>query len=148
MKIKYVWSGTLLWEDTNSAGLALTDDGYWQCIYGAWNPITQSGSSGITGAYSKTQLFDADATWREAFRKINDGLKPDWCACSCGTEAVMGRDWSVHNSKCNSITLSSPYVPENNDNRASCYMCCYPNRLAGGGQYRVCQNQKCEWFNK
>jgi hypothetical protein len=135
------WFGSTLWDKDGiiGNGLSLKESGRWAVI-GVFGSDTNT--------FTKDDLTSGDSAWSRAFRRIEDGLKPDWRSCSCGAKAVMGKSWTAHNETCESIIRSSPFVPKNNDGRTGCYMCCYPTRLAGGGCYRVCQNRDCEWFNK
>ena len=140
-KIICKWSGFHLWQQQDLNGLALTNTGHY-CVVSILN--------GVVGLpNTKAQLLSADIRWAEAVNKIEgDGYRPDWSSCSCGSQVVMGNDWTDHTSMCDSLILPSPFGPKNNDGRIDCYRCGEKNRVAGGGQYNICSNIDCDWYER
>lgn len=140
MNILCSWSGQHLWNRGGLNGLAYTKEGYYRVI---------DSSNGLMGSlFTKSYLLAADKNWLIALNKIEGGYKPDWHDCSCGAQFVMGKNWSNHTALCDSLTLPSPFEPKNNDGRITCYKCEDSTKPAGGGQYMICKNKDCEWFNK
>lgn len=134
------WNGLHLWKGEGKNGLALDDTGLWHVIDTSINVV----GSGHTKDY----LLAVDRAWSIAFVSIEQGYKPSWCKCTCGANAVMGNDWEDHDQTCDSKTLPSPFAPKNNDGRTTCYNCGDDTKPAGGGQYLICKNKNCEWFDK
>ena len=58
-----------------------------------------------------------------------DSKKDCKCSGSCGDAC-----------KCNKPI-------KNNDGRDTCYVCGNDTYIAGGGQYRLCKNKSCKWYN-
>lgn len=139
-KILCSWSGLHLWGRGGFNGLALTKNGYYR--------VVDSDSGVMGGLHTKDYLLAADRNWLLALNLIENGHKPDWHDCSCGSKFVMGGNWDNHTAVCDSLTLPSPFGPKNNDGRSTCYKCEDPTRQAGGGQYMICKNKDCEWFDK
>lgn len=140
MKVICRWSGFHLWKAPNLNGLSYTDTGHYR--------VTDPTSGIMSEPNTKAQLLAVDPRWAQGLAKIESGeLPPDWHICTCGAKAVMGMSWSEHTLLCNSITLLSPFGPKNNDGRVECYRCGEQTRQAGGGQYDVCSNPNCSWYN-
>ena len=140
MRIICAWNGPHLWGHNGKNGLSLTDEGTW-CVV---DPSTGGGSA----AFNKDHLIKVDKEWLLAFSIIEEGHKPSWKECSCGSQVVMGQNYSGHTPLCESLVLSSPFEPKNNDGLGACYKCGESTRPAGGGQYMVCKNEDCEWYDK
>lgn len=134
------WFGVNLWKDEGVVGngLAYKKSGKWVVI-----SLLMTDDE-----YTMEEIITADGNWTRAFEKIENGLKPDWCPCSCGAKAVMGKDWTIHDQNCDHITKPSPFTPKNNDGRETCFMCWKMTHKAGGGSYDLCKNKDCSWYNK
>lgn len=98
--------------------------------------------------YGDDELIQGDANWKVAFERIYKGLQPDWCACSCGAQKVMGSNWVLHDKNCDHELKPNPFEPKNNDGRHNCFKCGAINKQAGGGLYSICPAQKCEWYGR
>ena len=140
MNIICKWSGYYLWGIGNMNGLGIDSQGEYYVI--SFETLK------ITGPFSKRALIDCDLKWLTSISKIESGFPPDWRECSCGASAVMGKDWTGHTALCDALTLKSPFEPKNNDGRKYCYKCGIYTKSAGGGQYLICVNKACSWYEK
>lgn len=146
-----IWLSKNLWDDEAHAGLCVFENGKWTTVtQGLMYEITVSPTH-----VTEDELVAADAAWQEALDRIKNGnAKPFWTRrkCSCGAEAVYGKNCPGHSPLCmiNDTSYYGPNVPKNNDGRKTCFKCGKPtiDQSYWCRIYNLCDNPECEWFEK
>src|SRR5271157_2705190 len=142
--IEEFWHPYDLWPDKSHNGL---------CKYtnGKWGMVSISGTEmKVTIPSPKSEFLDVDIKWQESFDRAENGIvKPSWVRrkCSCGAEAVYGKNCPGHSSYCllSDASYVGPSVPKNNDGRDICYKCSKPTveQAYWNNIYNLCDNPKC-----
>lgn len=44
--------------------------------------------------------------------------------------------------------ISWKIAPKNNDGRTDCFVCHWTLKSVGWGQYQICENKECKWFDR